>query len=49
MLAVRAFVTRRADMRQLALASALPVFLVLVALSSVWVPFLIRYFLIPPR
>jgi hypothetical protein len=46
-LTVRAFVRRRADMRHLALASALPVFLVLVALSSVWVPFLIRYFLLP--
>jgi Glycosyltransferase family 87 len=46
-LTVRAFLARRADTRQLALASALPVFLVLVALSSVWVPFLIRYFLLP--
>ncbi len=46
-LAVRAFVRGRADMRHLALASALPVFLVLISLGSVWVPFLIRYFLLP--
>ena len=46
-LTIRAFVSRRADMRQLALASALPVFLILVALSADYVPFLIRYFLLP--
>ena len=34
-------------MRHLALATALPVFLVLVSAGSVWVPFLIRYFLLP--
>ncbi len=34
-------------MRHLALAFALPVFLVLVSAGSVWVPFLIRYFLLP--
>jgi hypothetical protein len=46
-LAIVAFARRRADMRHLALACALPVFLVLVSLGSVWVPFLIRYFLLP--
>jgi hypothetical protein len=46
-LTVVAFVRHRADLRHLVLASALPVFLVLVSLDSVWVPFLIRYFLLP--
>jgi hypothetical protein len=38
---------RRAGGRQLVLALALPVFLVLVALTTYWVPFLIRYFTLP--
>ncbi|HEX4520104.1 MAG TPA: glycosyltransferase 87 family protein [Gaiellaceae bacterium] len=46
-LAAAAYVRGRADMRHLALATALPVFLILVAAGSVWVPFLIRYFLLP--
>ncbi len=44
---VHAYLRRRADARQLVLASALPLFLVLVSLTAVWVPFLIRYFLLP--
>ena len=35
------------DARHLVLACALPIFLILVSLTAVWVPFLIRYFLIP--
>jgi hypothetical protein len=46
-LAVVAYVRRRADTRHLALASALPLFLVLISLESIWVPYLIRYFLLP--
>lgn len=46
-LTIRAFVARRADARQLVLASALPVFLILISLTATWVPFLIRYFLLP--
>ncbi|MEI8104291.1 MAG: glycosyltransferase 87 family protein [Actinomycetes bacterium] len=46
-IAVRAYVARRADARHLVLASALPIFLVLISLSSTWVPFLIRFFLVP--
>jgi hypothetical protein len=46
-LGVRAYVTRRADMRHLVLALSLPIFLVLISLGSIWVPFLIRYFLLP--
>ena len=46
-LAVRAFATRRADIRHLALALALPFFLAAISLSSTWVPFLIRYFTLP--
>jgi hypothetical protein len=46
-LAIRAYFQRRADSRQLVLACALPIFLVLVSLDSYWVPFLIRYFMLP--
>jgi hypothetical protein len=46
-LAVWAYVKGRADMRHIVLASSLPVFLVLISLESRWVPFLIRYFLLP--
>ena len=46
-LTLRAYAARRVDARHLVLACALPVFLVLVSLTAVWVPFLIRYFLIP--
>jgi len=46
-LTVRAFALRRVDARHLVLAAALPTFLVLVALNATWVPFLIRYFLLP--
>ena len=38
---------RRVGVRHLVLALALPVFLTLVALTTFWVPFLIRYFLLP--
>src|SRR5439155_5613820 len=38
---------RTADMRHLALACALPSFLVIVSLSTFWNPFLIRFFLVP--
>jgi MFS family permease len=44
---LRAYAARRVDARHLVLACALPVFLILVSLTAVWVPFLIRYFLIP--
>jgi len=40
-------VARRLDMRRLALASALPLFLVLVALTTFWNPFLVRFFVVP--
>jgi hypothetical protein len=46
-LAVRAFVAHRTDARQLVLASALPVFLILVSLQVRWHPFLLRFFLVP--
>jgi hypothetical protein len=46
-LTIRAFVARRVDARHLVLASVLPGFLVLLAASSTWVPWLIRFFLIP--
>jgi hypothetical protein len=45
--AIALAVRHRADRRQVVLASALPVFLVLISAESVWVPFLIRFFLIP--
>jgi hypothetical protein len=46
-LAIRAVARRRADASHLVIASALPVFLVLISLESRWVPFLIRFFLLP--
>jgi hypothetical protein len=46
-LAVHAYRRRTAGSRELALATALPVFLVLVSLSTRWVPFTIRFFLLP--
>jgi hypothetical protein len=42
-----AYVRRRADTRQLALACALPCFLLLISLSTSWNPFLIRFFAVP--
>jgi hypothetical protein len=45
--AVVAYAARRADVRHLALASTLPLVLVLVSLFSTWNPFLIRFFLVP--
>jgi hypothetical protein len=42
-----AYVRRRADVRQLALACALPSFLALLAVGTTWNPFLIRFFLVP--
>ena len=47
LLAIVAYVRRRADVRQLALACALPSFVVLLALGTTWNPFLIRFFLVP--
>lgn len=47
LLAVRAYRVREADVRHLALASALPVFLILVSLTVRWHPFLLRFFLVP--
>jgi hypothetical protein len=47
LLAIAAYVRSRADVRQLALACALPSFLVLLALGTSWNPFLIRFFLVP--
>jgi Glycosyltransferase family 87 len=46
-LAIAAYIGKRADARQLALASALPSFLILAALGTSWNPFLIRFFLVP--
>lgn len=46
-LTVWAFVAHRADARHLVLASALPVFLILVSLQVRWHPFLLRFFLVP--
>ena len=43
----RACFAGRADARRLVLACTLPAFLILLALSSSWVPWLIRFFLIP--
>ncbi len=42
-----AYVRRRVDARHLALACALPSFLLLISLSTSWNPFLIRFFAIP--
>ena len=47
LLAIVTYVRRRTDSRQLALACALPAFLVLLALGTSWNPFLIRFFLVP--
>ena len=41
------YVRRRADMRHLALASALPSFLILMSLQTTWNPFLVRFLLVP--
>ena len=46
-LTIRGFLARRLDPRHLVLACALPVFLILISLWSTWVPFLIRFFLLP--
>ena len=46
-LTIRAYVARRVDTRHLALAAALPVFLIFISLESTWHPFLIRFFLLP--
>ena len=47
LIAVVAYSRRRADARHLALACALPCFLVLISLSTSWTPFLVRFFTIP--
>jgi hypothetical protein len=41
------YVARRVDMRHLALACALPSFLILMALQTAWNPFLVRFLLVP--
>jgi hypothetical protein len=46
-LTIWAFAQRRADMRHLALAAALPSFLVVISLVTAWNPFLIRFFAVP--
>jgi len=46
-LTIWAYLGRRADQRQLALACALPGFLILTSLQVAWVPFLVRFFLVP--
>ena len=46
-IATIAYIRRRADARQLALACALPCFLVLISLSTTWTSFLIRFFTVP--
>jgi hypothetical protein len=46
-LAVRAYRLGRADARHLALALALPCFLGLMSLQSLWNPYLLRFFLVP--
>ena len=46
-IAVTAYVRRRADARHLALACALPCFLVLISATTAWTPLLIRFFLVP--
>jgi hypothetical protein len=46
-LAIWAVIRRRADSRQLALALAVPLFLLLISLATFWNPFLIRFFVVP--
>jgi hypothetical protein len=46
-LTIRAVAARRADARHLVLASALPLFGILISLESTWIPFLIRFFVLP--
>jgi hypothetical protein len=46
-LTIRAYVKRRADARHLVLACVFPGFLVFISLFSTWVPWLIRFFLLP--
>jgi hypothetical protein len=47
LVAVAAYLRRRADARHLALACTLPCFLVLVAATTVWTPLAIRFFVVP--
>ena len=47
LIAVIAYVRHRADARHLALACALPCFLVLISATTSWTPFLIRFFTVP--
>ena len=46
-IAVTAYLRRRADGRHLALACALPCFLVLISATTAWTPLLIRFFAVP--
>ena len=47
LIAVIAYLRHRADARHLALACALPCFLVLISAATSWTPFLIRFFAVP--
>ena len=47
LIAVTAYARRRADMRHLALACALPCFLVLMSITTLWTALLIRFFAVP--
>jgi hypothetical protein len=47
LIAVVAYLRRRADARHLALAFALPCFLVLISAATSWTPFLVRFFTVP--
>ncbi len=47
LIAIGVTVRRRVDRSRLVLALSLPIFLVLISLTAAWVPFLIRYFLLP--
>jgi Glycosyltransferase family 87 len=47
LIAVAAYIRHRADTRHLVLACALPCFLVLMSASTIWTPYLVRFFTVP--
>ena len=47
LIAIGTTLRRRVDRSRVVLALSLPIFLVLISLTAAWVPFLIRYFLLP--
>ncbi len=47
LIAVAAYIRHRADARHLVLACALPCFLVLMSASTIWTPYLVRFFTVP--